>query len=291
MPLKVPWPVKEGCSRVGCHDQCSMSGLVTWDEGVGKLSPPRVPQDVVEVVGAVQAEGEVGVSGRAVAAGMHQVVVEGQFVGDHGFLVLLHQDFPSELTSDRGLSPRHSIHTPVCAAADSDHTSPPAPAVDPSVLHPSLEAPPGATPDHRNDGTRSPRYGVVATQPVFLIGVVCQLNRNRRLRVHQPDFIIIQICNFTAVGRPGRLCSPPTIIEQVHRTTSSIGIDNHEFRRIKPAVENPTAVRRPRRLVRRQSGRRELTEIRSVDVDDPQTAGVIRSGRIVLDEGDALAIR
>ena len=30
VPLKVPWPVKEGCSFVGCHVQCSMSALVTW---------------------------------------------------------------------------------------------------------------------------------------------------------------------------------------------------------------------------------------------------------------------
>ena len=51
----------------------------------GEIAPPRVPQDVVEVVGAIQAKGEVGVTGRAVAAGMHQMVVEHQVVGDDRF--------------------------------------------------------------------------------------------------------------------------------------------------------------------------------------------------------------
>jgi hypothetical protein len=48
------------------------------DEAVRPLTPPLMPQDVVQVVDAVQGEGGVRVARRALAARVHQVVVERQ---------------------------------------------------------------------------------------------------------------------------------------------------------------------------------------------------------------------
>ena len=83
--------VREGGLQLGglpCPVHHVRAGNV--DEGVRRLALPRVPQDVVEVVGTVQAEGDVGIAGAAVAAGMHQVVVEYQIVGDDRFVGVLH---------------------------------------------------------------------------------------------------------------------------------------------------------------------------------------------------------
>ena len=41
----------------------------------GGVSMPRMAEDVVQVVGAVEAVGGIGIAGRAVSAGMHEVVV------------------------------------------------------------------------------------------------------------------------------------------------------------------------------------------------------------------------
>ena len=78
MPLYMPWPVNAGWSFVVCQVQCSMSGLVTWTKVNDALALPRMPQDVVQVVDAVEVEGGVRVARRALAARVHQVIVQRQ---------------------------------------------------------------------------------------------------------------------------------------------------------------------------------------------------------------------
>ena len=47
------------------------------DEGIGPLVLPRVGKNVMQVIDTIEIEGSIGVTGATVAAGMHEMVVEG----------------------------------------------------------------------------------------------------------------------------------------------------------------------------------------------------------------------
>ena len=56
------------------------------DEGEGFPAFPRMREDVVEVVGAIETEGGVWIAGQTGAAGVHEVEIEREIVGRSGWI-------------------------------------------------------------------------------------------------------------------------------------------------------------------------------------------------------------
>jgi len=82
--------VNDGCNVVFCHVQHVRAGDV--HEGERAFALPRIGDDVVQMVSAIEKKRRVRISGSAVATGMHEMETQHHFLrhaaGDGGCFIL-----------------------------------------------------------------------------------------------------------------------------------------------------------------------------------------------------------